>query len=167
MANDKRYINQNRHIIGGNTMKLRKRLTAIGATLVMAVSMMSIGASADNWSLYSNPNGPYSENVFNQQKTFYPGGGTIHGVNESCSYYYSNSDSYGNVGYARYWGYTQDLYGNNQSFGSFSNHYHYGTVTTHYIPLTSSISTGYKLIVKYQLNNTHVYSSMNGIINKS
>ena len=46
MANDKRYINQNRHIIGENIMKLRKRIAAMGAAMVMAVSMMSIGASA-------------------------------------------------------------------------------------------------------------------------
>ena len=54
MANGNRYIDQNRHIIGGNIMKLRKRIAALGAAIVMAVSMMSIGASASdpsNWNV--------------------------------------------------------------------------------------------------------------------
>ena len=33
-------------------MKLRKRIAAFGAALVMAVSMMSIGASADDYTVY-------------------------------------------------------------------------------------------------------------------
>ena len=63
MANGNRYIDQNRHIIGGNIMKLRKRIAALGAAMVMAVSMMSIGASAsngDSWNVQGGSYRPYS-----------------------------------------------------------------------------------------------------------
>lgn len=166
MANDKRYIDQNRHIIGGNIMKLRKRIAALGAAMVMAVSMMSIGASADSWHLNSNPSGPSSESVFNQTKYFFPSGGKIYGVNESCTYYYSSSGN-GNVGYAEYWGHCQDLYGQNQIIGHFNDYYHYGTQSTHRIDLSSPVPSGYKLLVKYRLRNTNVYSNMNGYVNPS
>ena len=44
-------------------MKLRKRIAAFGAAMVMAVSMMSIGASAsvpDTWNVHGGSNRPYS-----------------------------------------------------------------------------------------------------------
>lgn len=45
-------------------MKLRKRIVAMGAAMIMAVSMMSIGASAYN--LHYSQGAPTSDNVLSQ-----------------------------------------------------------------------------------------------------
>lgn len=146
-------------------MKLRKRIVALGAAMTMAVSMMSIGASAESWNLYANSSN--SGNQYNESFKFYPNGNPINGVNENCNIYYTVQDQYGNVGYARYWGYCTDSYGNVKTFGSFSNHFHYSTMNMHNIGLSSPIKYGYILNVKYSLNNTHINSSMSGYINKA
>lgn len=46
-------------------MKLRKRIAALGAAMTMAVSMMSIGASADDYTASWTPlfYAPYSANI--------------------------------------------------------------------------------------------------------
>lgn len=51
-------------MIGEIIMKLRKRIAAFGAAMVMAVSMMSIVASADDYSSTWTPlfYAPYSNN---------------------------------------------------------------------------------------------------------
>ena len=95
MANGNRYIDQNRYIIGGNIMKLRKRIAAFGAALVMAVSMMSIGASAYtpvvNWDVKLAPGLPTSAGDPLDVCTFYSYGG---GYRTKCASISGSNDRY-------------------------------------------------------------------------
>lgn len=70
-------------------MKLRKRIAALGAAMTMAVSMMNIGASAEekSWNVHYNTSLPTSANHFLDKNSFYYNGRALNRYTDYVSYF--------------------------------------------------------------------------------
>lgn len=141
----------------------------MGAAMVMAVSMMGVGASAaespKTWGVRYYPQAPTSVNVKLCQNKLLADSGSITYVRESCTSYSSEQTNNGTVAYVKYWAYTIDSNGDFVGRG-FINHTHYRTQSTHLINLVKATPENYVLIVKHELQNSTIRSSMSGTIGK-
>ncbi|MCD7741157.1 MAG: hypothetical protein LUI06_03020 [Ruminococcus sp.] len=143
----------------------KKKIAALAAATVMAVSCMSMGASADSWSLRYTPGATSSDNALSCKVYLAAGDKKITSIKESCTKYTTSTDSYGNISYAKYSGYSLTSSGEKISTGKFSTRYHYNTQPSHSIPLSSATPTYHTLVVEYKLVNT-VNSKIAGTASK-
>lgn len=146
--------------------KLTKRLAAIGAAMTMAVSMMSMGASAytseQAWGVRYYPTAPTSVNVTSQDLHF-SSNGTISSFYENCTTATNSSNSYGQVSYVTYKGYK--LYNSGYKSAVSSTYYRYNKDTNFkYVKLSSSITNNYQLVVTHDLHGNGVSASFSGYV---
>lgn len=144
-------------------MKLTKRIAAIGAAMVMAVSMMSIGAGAyqisEGWRLNyaSAPGMPTSAYHTNIDRTYQPQdpNKTFSVFNENCSSFSSGVSSNGVHAKVRYWAYVADRNGNAvaSGFGSCYHEVKNSTFLNH--NLANRVDFEHRLVVRYELMNTY------------
>lgn len=75
-------------------MKLRKRIAALGAAMTMAVSMMSIVASAEqkSWNVHYNTSLPTSANRYLDKQMFYYNGIALDKYTDYVSYFNHTTD---------------------------------------------------------------------------
>lgn len=159
-------------------MKLFKKIAAMGAAVVMAVSMMSVGASAASspdysWSIgsYTAPGMPSNTPAYTQVSRKYENtfGATMYYFTSKCTSYSSGEDSNGRTAYVRYWCYVTKLDGT--VTGGTSSKYHYQVSSS---GTKSNINTAFKYgtyaYVKYVVNKNsdeNIVASMSGIYNFS
>jgi len=146
--------------------KLTKRLTAIGAAMTMAVSMMSVGASAyqvsSGWYLnYASapgmPSSSYHQSITRQYQPV-SSTNTFSVFNENCSSFYSGVSGNGVHAKVRYWTYVIDKNGN--VFGpGFESNYHEVKNSTYYNHyLGTTVDFNHRLVVRYELINDYFVS---------
>ena len=153
-------------------MKLTKRIAAIGAAVVMSISMMSIGAGAYSWNVSYTPspgmpsNTPISASftsdwVKTSSETGYSK------MRSACTYFSSTEDADGNPAYISYY---CRIYNSDKTtvLGTTSTKYHYqvsnpssGTVTN--LPCKFKYGLYAKMTYKVrQVNNYGVTMSARG-----
>lgn len=151
-------------------MKFTKRIFAMGTAMIMAISMMSIGASAykveDSWSLrrIKAPGAPTSASCGTITEEYHPAknGQVFSTFTENCSSFTSSKAENGTKAQVRYWTYIKNKYGETVSIG-FSSHYHVETDPYRTFNLARSVSYNDSLVVRYVLENPYdVGCSMNG-----
>ena len=143
--------------------KLTKRLAAIGAAMTMAVSMMSMNASAatsGDWKVYYSP-GAGGMNVSSKTFEFYNISKKIYGINSSCTKFVSGTNSNGESNRVRYWAYAINSNGQAGQGSNISNKYH-TRVESKDRNLSNPMATNLTLIVKYQSELSLVYSDIKG-----
>ena len=146
--------------------KLTKRLAAIGAAMTMAVSMMSMGASAaeqtKGWAVHYYSYAPTNSNVYTSTAKFYYDGSNITKYRRICSAFTNNTNPDGSVPYVKYWGYVMKP--DNTTAGTgFSPRYFYDKENNGtYYSLTVSVQDGQHLVVKHNLQNVHANISASG-----
>jgi hypothetical protein len=142
-------------------MKLIKKITAAFTAMALAASMMSIGASAweySSWAVHYYSYAPTSSNIYTVTSDFYYQGSPITQYMDHCTTFNSNVSG----PRVAYWG---DVYNvSNQKCGNaFSKKYYYGTYTLNLVELMSPgiIYPGYFLRVTHHLENadTNIWAS--------
>ncbi len=146
--------------------KLTKRLAAIGAAMVMAVSMMSVGANAyqvsEGWYLNyaSAPGMPSSSYHYRINRVYQPvsSTNTFSVFNENCSRFSSGVSSNGVHAKVRYWTYVTDRNGKviGSGFGSNYHEVQNSTYLNHY--LDTKVDFNHRLVVRYELMNDYCVS---------
>lgn len=145
-------------------MKLRKRIAALGAAMTMAVSMMSIGASAysstQSWGVRYMPSAPTSVNVYSCDNIF-ASSSTLYSFQENCTSKNNNANYHGDVSKVSYAGYVLYNDGNREKITSYFSWYiqdnNYKT-----IPLNMPVTNAYKLVVNNHLYHNNLYTTFNG-----
>ena len=145
-------------------MKFFKRVIAVGAAMVMAMSMMSMGASADNWNLYYNPTGTYKTYDY---KNFSVATGTISYFYDSCdSFYQTPNATTGEITYVYYRAACINSSGN-VSYNCCGNYYYYeqyAPYSSHKVNLTSTVPANKIMRVSHNIHNNYNSSSMYGTV---
>lgn len=145
-------------------MKLRKRIAAFGAAMTMAVSMMSIGASAytstQNWGVRYLPSAPTSVNVYSCDNIF-ASSSTLYSFQENCTSKNNNANYQGDVSRVSYAGYV--LY-NDGNIRRITSYFYWYTQDNNYktISLNMPVTNTYKLVVNNHLDHNNLYTTFNG-----
>ena len=141
-------------------MKIAKRIAAIGAAMVMAVSMMSVGASAatinKGWLLrrVTTPGAPTSLTIRSQKNLFQApwSGACLYRISDYCSSYSSGTSSNGDEDYVNFCVYLGDKTGNTINRFIFRGLLHRSADTTVNKYFGEDVDYGYNLLVRYNLN---------------
>lgn len=129
--------------------------------MVMAISMMSMGASADNWNLYYNPTGTYKTYDY---KNFSVATGTISYFYDSCdSLIQTTNTTTGDVAYVYYRAACIDSSGN-INYYCCGNSYYYSTRSKHKVNLTTPVAANRVMRVSHNIHNNYNNSSMYGTV---
>lgn len=143
--------------------KFTKRIAAMGATVMMAVSMMSVNASAKQWKLFFAP-GAGGMNVSQNTFVFSSSSNVIHSIKDECTYCSNAMSSNGEYSHARFYTYGTKANGENvPGYNLGGSKYHYSTTSTlEYYPLSNPLPKNYKLYVVYKLEPASVYADIRG-----
>lgn len=147
-------------------MKLRKRIAALGAAMTMAVSMMSIGASAytstQSWGVRYWPSAPTSVNVYSCDNMF-ASSSTLYSFQENCTTKKNNANYSGEVSIVYYAGYRLNNDGSRTKItGDFRWIYKDSDFKT--ISLNMPVTNTYKLVVNQHLIHNNLYTTFNGYV---
>lgn len=145
-------------------MKLGKRIAALGAAMVMGVSMMSIGASAytstQNWGVRYLPSAPTSVNVYSCDNMF-ASSSTIYNFQENCTSRENNANYSGDVSIVYYAGYRLNNDGTRSKITS-NFKWIYKDTNFKTISLNMPVTNTFKLIVNQHLVHNNLYTQFNG-----
>ena len=129
-------------------MKLFKRVIAAGAALMMAVTGMTVSASADTWSVYFIPSSPYGIKYLDIKTFTYSVVPTR--FYDGCSTYSQSTNSQGLNATVDYWAYFEDSSGD-INYGTDLTRKYISTESTHQVPLQGSATSSYHLVVKHRI----------------
>ncbi len=134
------------------------------ATLVLAMCMQTMFASATSWSLWYTPSAPTNTNQLTTTKGYYTSYSTLK-FKESCDYFYFTPEENGRVVHVEYYAYVVESDGtiHRPTTGTY---YHYSTQESHNIlmnttaPADSTIYGFFDLVITTSSNAT----SINGTV---
>lgn len=145
-------------------MKLIKKITAAVTAMAIAVGMMSVGASAETWSVYFYPAQAPNGIKYIDQKNF-ASTDTISYFYDSCQNYTQTPNNHGDVAYVDYWAYSADSSGTAVALcTSYPNYTYYSPWSETKRTLVYNCDPYYTFVVKHRDNVNGNNSSMSGTV---